>query len=317
MFEFDARTLVERLLDADLRGQSECGIRLLPRYLAAIGEGDIDPRGRVLIEHETAAIAVLDGSRAAGPVAATKGMEVAIAKAREVGTGTVVIHHSQHLGAAVGYAMLAAREGLIGFCTSNAGAATVAPHDHDHPLTGDHPVAWAFPSSDDPLGIDLCSAASSWDVIDWMKSREQPLEGGIARDEAGQETRDATAAHHLRPVGLDHGLGLGVSMALLSGALAGGRLPHQKSRSRFSDISEHFLMAVDASHFCDVDRFRTRISECIRMLEDSGSGIACYRPSLDGVSPESNGTAAEVSLGSHDLSAFEQIANRLKLDLPW
>src|SRR6476620_3468649 len=84
LFKFDAETLAQRLIDADLRGQHYYGVASALRLLESIAAGDIDPRGRVLKVHETPAIVILDGSRAAGPVAATKGMEAAIAKAKEV-----------------------------------------------------------------------------------------------------------------------------------------------------------------------------------------------------------------------------------------
>lgn len=96
------------------------------RYLDAIDAGDIDPRARVLTVSETPAVAVLDGSRAVGHVAATKAMTIAIEKAKDVGTGTVAVGNSQHLGAASVYALMAAREGLIGFCTTSTGRPTVA-----------------------------------------------------------------------------------------------------------------------------------------------------------------------------------------------
>src|SRR5262245_29312589 len=91
MFRFDAETAADRLMTADLRGIQSHGTRALPRYLDGMDTGDIDPRAQVLTVHETAAMAVLDGGRALGHVAATKGMQMAIAKAREVGTGTVAV----------------------------------------------------------------------------------------------------------------------------------------------------------------------------------------------------------------------------------
>src|SRR5690606_8677197 len=93
MFQFDAETVAARLIDADLQGRSAYGVRSLPRILDAMDAGDVDPRARILTEVETPAIAVICGSTAVGAVAATKGMQVAIDKARGVGIGAVTVHH--------------------------------------------------------------------------------------------------------------------------------------------------------------------------------------------------------------------------------
>ena len=128
VFRFDAETAADRMVEADLRGIQSHGSRALVRYLKAIDVADIDPRGHVLTVQETPAMAVLDGSRSIGHVAATKAMQLAISKAREVGTGTVAVRNSQHLGAASVYAMLAALEGQIGYCITSTGGATVAAY---------------------------------------------------------------------------------------------------------------------------------------------------------------------------------------------
>ena len=97
--------------------------------MAYIAFRDIDPRAQVLTVSETPAMAVLDGGRAIGHVAATKGMQLAIAKAREVGTGTVAVKNGQHFGAASVYALMAIEAGMIGYCTTSTAGATVAAGD--------------------------------------------------------------------------------------------------------------------------------------------------------------------------------------------
>src|SRR3990172_595945 len=125
MYAVEAEIGAARLLEADLRGIHSHGSRAIGRYLAAMDTGEIDPRATVLTVTETPAMAVLDGGTGLGHVAATRGMMLAIEKARQVGTGTVAIRHSQHYGAASVYALMAAQAGMISFNTTSTGPATV------------------------------------------------------------------------------------------------------------------------------------------------------------------------------------------------
>ena len=108
MFPVEAAAGADRLIEADLRGIPSHGTRALPRYLEQMQAGGIDPRATILTERDTPAMAVLNGGKGLGHVAATHAMQMAIAKAREVGTGTVAVRASQHFGAAQVYAMMAA-----------------------------------------------------------------------------------------------------------------------------------------------------------------------------------------------------------------
>jgi LDH2 family malate/lactate/ureidoglycolate dehydrogenase len=270
LFRFDAETVAQRLLDADLRGLPEYGTASVPRILDALAAGDIDPRGRVLTLHETPAIAVLDGSRAVGAVAATKGMQVAIAKARQVGVGTVVVGNSQTLGAASVYSLLAAREGLIGFVTSSTGPATVAAHGAAQAAVGNHPVSWAVPlKGRAPFVTDFSCGSTSWSDVDAARARNEPLGAGIALDTDGLPTTDPHAAATLLPMAGARGFGMAFACSVLTGGLAGGKLPIRKKRSASAEDSQHFLQAFDPSAFIDPEHFAKELhsaTEAIRSL---------------------------------------------------
>src|SRR4051812_18356201 len=100
MFGVEAQIAASRLVEADLRGIQSHGCRMVPRYLKAMDEGNIDPRGQLLKLNMTPAMGVVDGGRALGHVTATKAMQMAIDMAKNVGTGTVAVKNSQHFGAA-------------------------------------------------------------------------------------------------------------------------------------------------------------------------------------------------------------------------
>jgi len=252
LFKFDAETLTQRLIEADLRGQHYYGVASTLRLLDSIAAGDIDPRGRVMKVHETPAIAVLDGSRAAGPIAATKGMEAAIAKAKEVGVGTAVVGNSQTLGAAAIYALLAAKQGLIGFVTSSSGGATVAAAGSNQPAVGNHPMAWAIPVPErTPFVIDFSCGSMSWSDVEEAKRSGVALPPGAALDENSQPTCDPASAKTLLPMAGPRGFGLSFVCSVLAGGLAGGKLPVRKKRPGSAEDSQHFFQAFDPASFVD------------------------------------------------------------------
>jgi LDH2 family malate/lactate/ureidoglycolate dehydrogenase len=260
LFKFDAETLVQRLIDADLRGLHYYGVASALRLLESMAAGDIDPRGRVMTVHETPAIAVLDGSRAAGPIAATKGMQSAIAKAREVGVGTAVVGNSQTLGAASIYSLLAAKEGLIGFVTSSTGPATVAAAGSNQPAVGNHPL-----SCRSPFVIDFSCGTMSWSDVEQAKKCGAPLPEGAALDEHAKPTSDAASARTLLPMGGARGFGLSFVCSVLTGGLAGGKLPVRKKHPGSAEDSQHFFQAFDPASFVDPQRLAKEL--CTSMDE--------------------------------------------------
>src|SRR5262249_9182125 len=116
-----AALVTEVQLEASLRGQPTHNLGSIPRYARRIAAGIVNPRPRFQVERETASSALVDGDNGPGQWVAVRAMELAIRKAKDGGVGVVGARRSNHLGAAGHYAWLAAQQGLIGLCTSNAG----------------------------------------------------------------------------------------------------------------------------------------------------------------------------------------------------
>lgn len=268
MFEVEADIVAARMTEADLRGIHSHGSRTLGKYVAAIDAGDIDPRAMSITSCETLAMAVIEASGGMGHVSATRGMELAIAKAREVGTGTVVIKKGQHFGAAGVYTMLAAKEGMIGFATTSTGTATVAAYGSTQPGTANNALSWAIPTSGAPFVLDTAVAESSWGKIESMGMFGAPILPGWALDESGNETTDAAAAKTLLPMSGARGSALGFVASALTSALIGRRTPIHKSPNPFGPGSDHFFQAIDPSHFGAPDRFLKEIDATVKSIRE-------------------------------------------------
>ena len=271
MFRAEAEIASARQIEADLRGIQSHGSRATPRYLSAMDRGDIDPRGQTLVTTRTPAIAVIDGGRNLGHVASTKAMQIAIEMARTVGTGTVGVRNSQHFGAASVYALMAAEAGMIGYCTTSTGTATVAAYGSRRPATANNAFAWAAPAKNGaPFCLDMACAVSSWGKVHSLGMYGRKLPPGWALDLAGNPTDDPACAKTLLPAAGARGFGLAFLCSILAGPLEGGKMPLHKTRNPEAEGSEHFFYAIDIRQFVDTDRYDAEIERTsaeIRALE--------------------------------------------------
>ncbi|MDX5338905.1 MAG: Ldh family oxidoreductase, partial [Cyclobacteriaceae bacterium] len=98
--EADAKIGAEVLLSADLRGVDSHGVARLSGYVRLWEKGRINPKPQIKVVYETPSTAVVDGDSGLGLVVAPFAMQVAIEKAKNVGTGWVSVKNSNHYGIA-------------------------------------------------------------------------------------------------------------------------------------------------------------------------------------------------------------------------
>jgi LDH2 family malate/lactate/ureidoglycolate dehydrogenase len=271
MFRAEAEIAAARQIEADLRGIQSHGSRATPRYLAAMDRGDIDPRGQTLVVNKTPAIALLDGGRNLGHVASTKAMQMALEMAAAVGTGTVGVRNSQHFGAASVYALMAAKLGMIGYCTTSTGRATVAAYGSRQAATANNAFAWAAPArSGAPFCLDMACAVSSWGKVHALGMYGRSLPPEWALDAAGDPTSDPAEAKTLLPAAGARGYGLAFLCSILAGPLEGGKMPLHKTRNPEVEGSEHFFYAIDIRQFVEPESYHNEVEQTmadIRALE--------------------------------------------------
>ena len=107
----DSSTAAKALLSADLRGIDSHGVARLTGYVRLWEAKRANATPDIRIIHETASTAVVDGDSGLGLVVAPFAMEVAIEKAKKVGTGWVSVQNSNHFGIAGYHAMKAVGTG--------------------------------------------------------------------------------------------------------------------------------------------------------------------------------------------------------------
>ncbi|MDF1742510.1 MAG: Ldh family oxidoreductase [Gimesia sp.] len=321
MFQVEAEIAADRLIEADLRGIHSHGSRTAERYLEAMDMGDIDPRAQILTISETPAIAVLDGSRGVGHVAATRAMELAIKKAREVGTGTVTVRNSHHFGAAAVYVLMAVEAGMIGYCTTNTGRATVAAHGSTEGGTANNAIAWGVPVHEGaPFVLDMACAKTSWGKLETQSLYGLPIPPGYALDSEGKATTDSTAVETLLPAAGPRGYGLAMISSILTGALAGGKLPINKRKAPEIEGSEHFFYVIDLKQFVPENEFLDELASATEAIHKLKPANVNDRVQIPGeLEWEMTQRAIEEGLYVHSdhASQLKELAKRVNFDVPW
>jgi len=157
----DAKICADVLITADKRGIDSHGVgRLKPIYIDRIKEKQINPITKIDIIREGPTTAVLDANNGMGQVASVRGMQMAIDKAKKFGMGMVAVRNSNHYGIAGYYALMATKEGMIGFTGTNA-RPSIAPTFGVENMLGTNPLTFGIPTDEDfPFNIDCATSVS-------------------------------------------------------------------------------------------------------------------------------------------------------------
>jgi L-2-hydroxycarboxylate dehydrogenase (NAD+) len=269
------------LLSADLRGIDSHGVARLSGYVRLWEVKRVNATPNIRIIHETPSTAVVDGDSGLGLVVAPFAMQVAIDKAKNVGTGWVSVQNSNHYGIAGYHAMMALQHDMIGMSMTNA-SPLVAPTFSIERLLGTNPICVAIPAGTQPPFVaDLATTTAANGKLEILqrKNLEAPL--GWIQDKEGYSS---TNAHEIKsggallPLGGDreHGSHKGYALgaivdifsAVLSGANYGPWVPPfpayvpMPSEMPGKGIG-HFFGAMRVDAFRPADEFKQHMDKWI------------------------------------------------------
>ena len=226
----DAILATSVLLSADLRGIDSHGIARLGGYVRLWEVGRINATPNIKIIHETPSTAVVDGDKGLGLVVAPKAMQIAIEKAKQVGTGWVSVKNSNHFGIAGYHAMIALSQDMIGMAMTNA-SALVAPTYSTEKMLGTNPIAVAVPAGNEaPFVADFATTTAANGKLEIAQRKNETIPTGWAQDANGNASNDAHILKQggaLLPLGSEKELGshkgyaLGSIVDIFSAVLSG------------------------------------------------------------------------------------------------
>jgi len=275
------------LLYADLHGIDTHGAANLDRvYLAKIRCGEIDAAAKPQVVVDTDAVALIDAHRCLGFLPASKGMELAVAKAGRFGIGAVAVRNSTHCGALGYYSSLAAKADCVGIGFTNLGSEVhLRPPNGRRNLLGTNVIAAGSPAGEAPrFNLDMSVAAIAVSRIRAAHRRGEQIPPGWLCDESGREVTDpadfAKGAAFLQfldgrntPGGYK-GYGLAILIDILCGVLSGGCVgPTRKNLEEGAVRPEHpgvghFFLALDVRAFRPTGDFHPAMDELLNCLVD-------------------------------------------------
>lgn len=296
--ESDVTGVVGALLEATLSGYDSHGVMRIPRYAAALQQGEIDPRGKFTILRETAASAWVDAGNALGPVTATRAVELACTKARVTGIGCVSTTNSNDIGRLGSYLRTPAQEGLVTLLVANdsGGLPTVTPHGGAARFFSTNPLAAGIPHHPEPILIDISTSVTAVGRLRMEAQRGASIPAGWLIDAHGEAVLDparffeSPADTFLLPLGGEQaghkGFALQLLIEVLAGALGGAGVVNGVDPQR--EANAIFVLALDPDHFVGRARFIELVSEMT-----SGLHKTPPRPGYDRVRLPGERAAAE------------------------
>lgn len=286
----DAKVCAEVLIEADKRGIDSHGVgRFRPIYIDRINTGLQNPVTEFEIVRESPTTAVVDGHNGMGHVISKRSMQMAIDKAKQYGMGMVVARDSTHYGIAGYYAIMAAKENMIGITGTNA-RPSIAPTFGIENMLGTNPLVFGMPTDEEfPFVIDCATSITQRGKIEIYEREGKDMPAGWVIDQQGNTSTNAAqvleglnrgtcALTPLGGIGEDmagyKGYGYATVVEILSSSLQAGLFlksladvdsSGKKVKSRLG----HFFIAIDIKSFIDPEEFKKNTGEILRRLRNS------------------------------------------------
>lgn len=320
--DHEAEIVTNTMIEADARGIHSHGLMRLPIYVQRIQKGLIRSVSNVVVEQDSKATAVLNGSFSAGQVVATKAMDMAMEKAAEYGVGIVTAKNSNHFGIAGHYALMASRKDMIGIVMSNT-APLMPPIGGAEKVLGNNPLAIAAPTlNKHPLLLDMALSNVALGKILFAKTKGISIPEGWGVDKQGNATTDPSEVLNggfILPMGGPKGFGLALMIEMLTGVLSGGdfskMIPSMYDLTQKQSIS-HFMLAIDVTSFMEAERFKAMTAMLSSYVKDAvrASGVdELYLPGEIEFSMEEKRLQSGIPISENVLDELRQLAEALQV----
>jgi L-lactate dehydrogenase len=249
------------LVEGDLMGHNTHGLALLAPYVAELESGAMTRDGAPGVIQDRPAAVTWDGRRLPGPWLVLRAMALATERARQCGTGTVVIRRSHHIACLAAYLKRATDQGLLMLLTcSDPNSASVAPFGGLDAVFTPNPVSAGIPTSGDPVLIDISTSATTNGLTNRLHKEGGKLPAPWVIDGHGQPSHDPAVLFQepkgtiLPRGGIDSGH-KGYGLSLLVEALTGGLAGHGRADPREGWGATVFLQVIDPAAFSGGEAF--------------------------------------------------------------
>ena len=320
-----AQAVAEILVEGDLLGHTTHGLQLLPSYLREIGSGSMRVQGEPEVIHEAPAALTWHGRRLPGPWLVLEAMKAATRKAKQYGTGTVVIRQSHHIACLAAFHQRATGQGLMMIlASSDANSASVAPYGGLDPVFTPNPISVGIPTSGAPIVTDISTSATTNGLTNRLHQEGGKLPAEWLIDGHGQPSNDPAVLFQepkgtILPLGgLDSGhkgYGLSLTVEALTGGLAGfGRADPRQGWG-----ATVFVQIIDPASFAGSQDFVRQMDEVARQCHASRPaqpGKPVRLPGEKGYALMERQRGEGVALHPGIMEALQPWAEKLKVGMP-
>ncbi len=164
-----------------------------------------------------------------------------------------------------------AGKGLVGIMMSAADPGVVA-YGGKTPVFGTNPISIAVPTIDDPILLDMSTAALTWGDLVKYDNESKPLPDGLAFDSVGNPTTDPKSAMDGWVTTFDKSYkssGLALMIQILAGPLVGSIYSKDYNQCQYGSL----IIAINPEAFGDKNTFIERVETMIKEIKESEKAV--------------------------------------------
>lgn len=225
---------------------------------------NVRPTSEIKVVRDRKLSQLIDAGANPAPLVSQIATETAISKAKEHGFGIVGVNniHTSN-GAQAFYAEKIAKHDLIGIVLARSSAAAAA-FGGIEPVFGTNPIAFSFPTKNEPLVFDMATTAMTWYGLVLAKARGEQIPENVAVDKDGNPTTDPGEAMNGALLSFDRsykGSGLGMVVEMLGGPLVGA------SYGQVEGDWGSLFIALDPDMLVDIETFKANSTDLIEKIK--------------------------------------------------
>jgi len=271
----DAKLTAKILLDADLRGIDSHGVfNLYGYYVKGVQSGRINSKPNIKIIAGSPTTASVDGDNGLGFVTAHAAMTETIKMAKAYGTGWTTVFNSNHCGAGGYYALMAAKENMIGIVFSTGGSTVAGPGGKNR-LVGNNVISVAAPGDKHgPFVLDMAPTMAIANKLHMLEWAEKPIPEGWTVDSDGRTITDPKIYFEEKgavlPLGssISDGVYKGFGLLLVSDIMTGLLSGDGGSMFRKKGEDSHAFCAIRIDAFPTGGDFKSLMDSMIEKIHE-------------------------------------------------
>lgn len=265
----DAQIVADSIIAANLRGLDSHGITRTGIYVERLKKNLVNPIAKIKILKDKGAMLHVDGDNGMGSVVTLKALQLGIERAKEFGSCSVGITHSNHYGAGAYYVREAVRNNLTCHLYGNA-PPTMAPWGGIRPYLGTNPYSFGVPAGRYPAVIlDMASSVVARGKIILAAKEGKDIPEGWAIDTQGKPTTNAQAALDGSVLPFAGPKGYGIALmndimgAILTSSNFGNKVPDLYRNLVDVQNIGAFIQLTDIASFISLEEFFARMEAMI------------------------------------------------------